>query len=232
MPRKSKSPSGLRRFLRRLFWTGVILLALAATFVGLANWHIIRANRTRLHDDLASIPPTDVALVLGTSPFIRRGVPNLHFEGRMNAAAKLYAAGKVKHVLVSGDNRHRTYNEPVEMRAALIKRGVPSSAITLDFAGFRTLDSVVRARKIFGLERVIIVTQRYHNSRALAIARAHGLDARGYCAPDVAFAHSFVTECREVLARTLTVLDLHVLHRQPYFLGQPEPIQVTSGGPI
>jgi SanA protein len=228
MPRKSTSPSFFRRFGRRLIWTGGILLALATTLVAVANYRILSANRDRLHSNLGAVPACEVALVLGTSPKFQNGRTNLHFEGRMDAAAELYRAGKVKHLLVSGDNRHRSYNEPVEMRAALIKRGVPAAAVTLDFAGFRTLDSVVRARQVFGLDRCIIVTQRYHNPRALEIARANNLDAWGYCPPDVAFAHSFRTECREVLARTVTLLDLYVWHREPRFLGKPEPIRLAS----
>lgn len=196
--------------------------------MGLANYHIVTANRDRLYSDAKLVPACDVALVLGTSARLRGGQPNPHFESRMNAAAELYRAGKVRHLLVSGDNRELNYNEPRQMRAALIKRGIPETAITLDFAGFRTLDSVVRARQIFRLERCIIVTQRYHNSRALEIARASGLEAWGYCSPDVAFASSFPTECREVLARTVTVLDLYVWHRRPYFLGQPEPIRLPQ----
>jgi SanA protein len=200
---------------------------LVAVIVGLANYRIVTANRSRLYSDLSLVPVCDVALVLGTSARLQGGQPNRHFESRMNAAAALYRAGKVRHLLVSGDNRQRNYNEPVMMRAALVKRGIPETAITLDYAGFRTLDSVVRARQVFGLERCIIVTQRYHNSRALEIARASDLEAWGYCAPDVGFAGSFPTECREVLARTVTMLDLYVWHRQPHFLGDSEPIRLA-----
>jgi SanA protein len=222
-PAKKRPPSRLKR----LAQTGLALVLVLVLFVAWANYRIIEANRERIFSDASLVPVCDVALILGTSAFVQRGRANLHFESRMDAAAGLYRAGKVRHLLVSGDNRRKNYNEPRQMRAALIKRGIPETAITLDYAGFRTLDSVVRARQVFGLERCIIVTQRYHNSRALEIARASHLDAWGYCAPDVAFAHSFITECREVLARTLTVLDLYVWHRQPYFLGEPEPIRIA-----
>jgi SanA protein len=216
-----------RFFRRRLLWGAGVFFALLVLVVGLANYRIVTANRARLYSDPNLVPACDVALVLGTSARLRSGQPNPHFESRMNAAAELYRSGKVRHLLVSGDNRRLNYNEPRQMRAALVKRGIPETAITLDYAGFRTLDSVVRARQVFRLERCIIVTQRYHNTRALEIARARGLDAWGYCAPDVSFASSFPTECREVLARTVTVLDLYVWHRQPYFLGQPEPIRLA-----
>jgi len=173
-------------------------------------------------------PCADVALVLGTSPRFRNGAPNLHFEGRMNAAAALFRSGKVRHLLVSGDNRAANYNEPVSMKKALIARGIPADAITCDFAGFRTLDSVVRARQVFCLERCVIVTQRYHNPRALEIARATGLDAHGFCPGDVDFANSFTTEAREILARIAMLLDVYVLNRDPHFLGKTEPIKLTT----
>jgi SanA protein len=216
------------RFSRRRFLliTGVVF-ALAILGVGWANYHIACANRARLYSDLQQLPACDVALVLGASATLRDGRANLHFENRMNAAAELYRTGKVRHLLVSGDNHRRDYDEPAMMRTALIRRGVPDSAITSDYAGFRTLDSVVRARQVFRLERCIIVTQRYHNTRALEIARANGLEAWGYCAPDVNFMNSFTTECREVLARTLTILDLYVWHRQPHLLGRAEPIRLA-----
>lgn len=200
---------------------------LVAIAIGSANYHIVTVNAPRLHHDIASLPDCAVGLVLGTSASLRDGRANRHFLGRVDAAAALYHAGKVKHLLVSGDNRFSNYNEPAKMRAALIARGVPDSAITSDFAGFRTLDSVVRAKLIFGLNRCIIVTQRYHNTRALEIARATGLDAWGYCATDAGFRDSIQTECREVLARTVTVLDLYLWHRQPHFLGKAEPIQLA-----
>ena len=207
---------------------GAIALMLFLLGVSVANYHVVAANSPRMCSDLDQLPACDVGLVLGTSARLKDGRANLHFEGRMDAAAALYRAHKVKHLLVSGDNRRSNYNEPAQMRAALIKRGVPDAAITSDFAGFRTLDSVVRAQQVFGLQRCIIITQRYHNPRALEIARAKRLDAWGYCAPGAGFANSFKTVCREALARTFTILDLYVWHRQPHFLGRLEPISVAS----
>lgn len=214
---------------RRVLW----LLAGTGLFIALlgmigSNWLLVSRNADRIVTDLARLPQCDVALVLGANPKLASGRANPHFENRMDAAAQLYATGRVKHLLVSGDNHSRDYDEPTLMRQALIARGVPDSAITSDFAGRRTLDSVVRAREIFGLQRCIIVSQRYHNARALEIARARGLDAWAWCAPDVELSQSLRTELREVLARTLTVLDLYVWHRQPRFLGSPEKIQVSA----
>lgn len=226
--KKRSAKKGVVFRLKRLARITLGLMLLLAIFVGGVNGYVTFSNRDRLYTDLAKVPPADVALVLGTSSRLRNGAPNRHFAGRMEAAAALFHAGKVRHLLVSGDNRNLNYNEPVMMRKALIARGVPANAITCDFAGFRTLDSVIRAREVFGLRRCLIVTQRYHNPRALEIARATGLDADGFSPPDVDFANSFTTECREVLARVAAVLDLYVLNRSPHFLGKVEPIQLAD----
>ena len=193
-----------------------------------ANHRILSRHRDRLFYDVAAVPAADVALVLGANPVTASGQTNLHFLYRIEAAAALYHAGKVRQLLVSGDNHRADYDEPTEMKQALIARGVPTAAITCDYAGFRTLDSIVRAHRIFGLERCTIVTQRYHAARALEIARARGIDANGFCTRDVVLRHSLKTELREILARTGTILDLYVWRRQPHFLGPPEPIAVAQ----
>jgi SanA protein len=206
---------------------GLGLLSMAGLVVALANGWIISANKDRLATDHRQLPDCEVALVLGTSARLRDGRTNLHFENRMDAASALYHAGKVKHLLVSGDNRTRGYDEPTMMRAALRQRGVPEAAITSDFAGLRTLDSVVRAKEIFEVQRCIIVSQHYHLGRALEIARSLGIDAWGYAAPEVAMRHSLQTEIREVFARVITILDLYLWHRQPQHLGPKEPIVIA-----
>lgn len=197
---------------------------LAALFVAFANYLILTQNTGRLFTRETDTPVRHVALVLGASPTLSDGRANPHFESRIDAAAQLYHAGKVRHLLVSGDNSRADYDEPTAMKNALIARSVPASAITCDYAGFRTLDSIVRAHRIFGTQQLTIVTQRYHNTRALAIARHEGIDAVGFCSADVNFRYSIRTELREVLARAATMLDLHILHRSPKFLGRPEPI--------
>lgn len=210
-------------------------IALAAFGIGvaggvyllIANLTILRRHRDALFDDPAKIPPRDVALVLGASPRTTSGRPNLHFVNRIEAAARLYHAGKIRHLLVSGDNGRPDYDEPTAMKEALVARGVPAAAITCDFAGFRTLDSVVRAKNVFGLQSFTIVSQRYHNSRALEIARAHDLDAVAFCANDVPRSHSLKTELREIAARGVIVLQLYALRSQPRFPGPAEPIRLA-----
>jgi SanA protein len=147
----------------------------------------------------------------------------------MEAAAKLYQSGKVRHLLVSGDNHVIGYDEPTDMRDALAAAGVPTNAITRDYAGFRTLDSVVRAQSVFGLTNFTIVTEEFHCPRALWIARQHGLNAVAFAAPDLLSKRwTLRVKAREALARVLCGLDLYVLKRQPKFPGPPEPIALAG----
>ncbi len=199
---------------------GVCLLSMVA-----ANAWVISATRGRIYDDLSRLNTRDVGVVLGTSPYTRYGNSNMLFTHRMRAAAELYAAGKVRHLLVSGANPSANYNEPREMYQALRQLGVPDSAITLDYAGFRTLDSIVRANQVFGLERFVIVTQRYHNYRALFIAGHYGIDAVAYVRAEEDRRQALRTEGREYLARVKAVADLFVLATQPRFPGPPRPLE-------
>ena len=164
--------------------------------------HLCRmAAKGRIYRLTESVPTNDVALVLGTGKVTRQGRPNLHFTQRITAAVVLYRSGKVGHLLVSGDNHVKGYDEPTDMREALIAAGVPPKAITCDYAGFRTLDSVMRAQSVFGLTRFTIVTEEFHCPRALWIARRHGLDVVAFAAPDLSARWSARVKAREVLAR-------------------------------
>ena len=190
-----------------------------------------QAAQGRMFSALATVPEREVGLVLGTSKMARRG-PNLHFNQRMTAAAALYHAGKVHHLLVSGDNHIASYDEATDMRDALVAAGVPTNAITCDYAGFRTLDSVLRANLVFGLSRFTIITEEFHCPRALWIARRHGLDAVAFAAPDVGLKRwSMRVKVREQFARTWCAIDLYLLHRQPKFPGPWEPILLSRASP-
>jgi SanA protein len=205
------------------------LLALLA-FALFAVYTILSINgfRQRTFDDVSKIPYRKVGLVLGCAPTVRGGYPNLFFEYRMEAAAKLYKAGKVDYLLVSGDNRHRSYDEPTAMKAALIKAGVPKTRIVCDYAGFTTLDSVVRANKVFQEQAFTVISQPFHNERALYIADGYGIDAIGYNAEDVPAGIGMSTYLREVGSRVKAVWDVKIRHRQPHFLGEPLPIGTMS----
>ncbi len=204
--------------------TLISLTGTAALAVLAINAWMIGATREAVYDTVQRVPMADVALVLGTSPYTHTGRPNLLFENRINAAAQLFHAHKVRYLLVSGANPSRAYNEPQKMYQALRKLGVPDDAITLDFAGFRTLDSVVRAKTVFGLSHVTLITQRYHEYRALFLAKRTGLSAVGYTWPDEDRRQPLRTESREYLARVKAVLDLFVLDTSPRFLGPTRPI--------
>jgi SanA protein len=173
----------------------------------------------RLIDDLERLPHHSVGVVLGCVPRLRDGRSNLYFRYRMEAAAKLFHAGKVDYLLVSGDNHRRGYDEPTAMRDALLELAVPSARIILDYAGFRTLDSVVRAKEVFGQDRIVIVSQRFHNERALYLALASGLNALAYNAKDVVGSEGNLTGIREPLARIRAVVDVHLLRTRPKFTG-------------
>src|SRR5262245_33929137 len=159
----------------------VLGLGAAALLVALLAWFAERRMdhlaRSCLTGDPSRLADTDVALVLGAAPIGPEGGPNRYFEYRLDAAAALWRAKKVKYLLVSGDKWGTDYDEPTTMRAGLIKRGVPAEAIYRDFEGVRTRDSVLRARSIFGQQRLIIVSQRFHVARALFLAREAGIDA-------------------------------------------------------
>jgi len=181
----------------------------------------------RIFRSLDQIQENKVALVLGTGRLTASGRTNLHFTQRINAAVGLYHSGKVQHLLVSGDNHVTSYDEPTDMMNALVAAGIPTNAITRDYAGFRTLDSVVRANTVFGLKKFTIVTEEFHCPRALWIAQQRGLDAVAFAAPDLSARWSARVKAREAVARVWCALDLYVLNRGPKFPGPPEPIMLS-----
>ena len=203
---------------RRWWWLLTVVIALVLVMV-ICDGRVTRSAEPYLVDRVEDVPEVDVAVVLGTSERVSSGAPNRYFTHRIQAAAALYQACKVHHFILSGDNRRSDYNEPMAMRTALIQAGVDSTHITLDFAGFRTLDSMVRAKEVFGQQRFLVVSQRFHNERAVYIARARGIEAFGFDAPDVGSAYGFRTQLREKLARVKVHLD-DLFGVEPHFLGE------------
>lgn len=212
----------LSRVLRQLFYVFLLVIL----FVVVSNVWIVNSTSKKVYSHYDSLTNHQVALVLGTSHLLTTGAPNPFFDNRMETAAALFKNGKVKHFIVSGDNRTKYYNEPLEMKRALIKLGIPSSAITLDYAGLRTLDSVVRSKEIFGQEEITIVTQTFHCYRALFISEYYGIDAVAYVANEPSAEMTEKVHWREYLARAKAILDLYVLKTSPRHLGQKEPIQL------
>lgn len=185
----------------------------------LPNVIVWLTTQSQSTDSLQDLHSSDVALVLGTSPKTGNRANN-YFTYRIDAADKLYKAGKVKCILVSGANPSKYYNEPLNMQQELVARGIPKEKIVLDFAGFRTLDSVIRAKEIFGAQNVTIVSQPFHNHRALFIANHIDLEANAYNAQDIPVRYSWRVKGREILARIRVILDLYITNTQPKFLGE------------
>ncbi len=207
-------------------WT-IGSFVLLVVFIFFSNWIIISSAKKTIYSTVSETPEGNkVALLLGTSRYTVRGTTNLYFKYRINAASELYHSGKIKHIIVSGDNSLKEYNEPKQMQQALIQKGVPKSAITLDYAGFRTLDSVVRGKKVFDQNKFIIISQRFHVERALFIAYKYDIDAIGFAAQDPPEKYSLKTKIREVFAKTKAVIDLYIINKKPKFLGKKEIINI------
>ena len=209
---------------RKLLYITLIITILCVISIIICNRRIKKNASQKLYTEITETPKNNVGLLLGTSPKLKNGNNNLYFDYRIFATLELYKAGKINYILISGDNRKENYNEPEEMKKALMQRGVPEKYIYLDYAGFRTLDSVVRMEKIFGQKSFTIISQKFHNQRAIYIAHAKGLQVVGYNAEDVNAYSGFKTQLREKFARVKLFLDLWT-GKNPKFLGEPVIIQ-------
>jgi len=213
-------------FLKRVARLGLIIVLVGLLVLVSTNVWVVSSTSSQVLTDFNLLPNNGVALVLGTSHRMVDGSPNPFFHNRMATAAELYKEGKIIRFIVSGDNRTKYYNEPAEMQKALIKLGVPVDAITLDYAGLRTLDSIVRCKEIFGQSNIIIITQPFHSYRALFISRYFNINAVALVAEEPGQEVAPRVYLREYLARTKAILDLYVLGTTPRHLGQKEPIGI------
>ncbi len=196
---------------------GLVILGILALMI--ADKVVISFAEERVFEEVDEVPENRVALLLGTSKYVPDGRLNLFYLYRIEAAVELYSSGKVEFILISGDNSVEHYNEPETMRDDLVAEGVPFEKIYLDYAGFRTLDSVVRAKEIFGLESFTVVSQQFHNERAIFLGSFYDLDIVGYNAQDVAAVRSLRVVLREKLARLYMMFDL-LRGTDPKFLGE------------
>jgi SanA protein len=218
----------LKRFFRCFCWCcAAVVIAAAAALLG-CDWLVSASTAGRVHDRLSDVPPAPTALLLGTSPKYA-GRPNPFYSARIQAAAELFASGKVTGILVSGDNRRADYNEPEMMKADLVRAGVPGSCVTMDYAGIRTLDSVARAQWVFHQRKIIVVSQRYHAQRAVFLARHFGLEAEAYAAAEPGWNWMIRARIREVLARAMACMDIWILDRKPLFVGPVAPARYKPG---
>ena len=202
-----------------LKWT--LRLSIPVFLFGLICFYWIKweneANITNLE---SKVPSCKAALLLGTSRYLEGGSQNLYFTYRIQAAGKLFAQGKIKKIILSGDNRANDYNEPREMKKALRKMGIPDSCLIADYAGLRTFDSMVRCKEVFGQDSIIVISQEFHNERALFIARRINLTAFGFNAQKVTTQKTYHMMAREFFSRIKCVLDLYVFDTKPKHLGE------------
>ncbi len=209
----------LRRFWKLLLG-GIILFT--ATIL-LSNYWVTQQAEGKTFDNIVEVPDNPTGLVLGTSKRVRGGGENLYFKYRMQAAVELFKAGKIKFIIVSGDNSIMEYNETRDMKNSLIQMGIPEDKIVEDFAGFSTLDSVLRAKEVFGQDSLTIISQEFHNERAIFIGKNHDIYALGFNARDVPKRYGTVTVTREYFARVKAMLDVYILKSMPKFYKDKEP---------
>ncbi|WP_241748675.1 SanA/YdcF family protein [Aestuariibaculum suncheonense] len=186
----------------------MITILISFTGILLNNYWISNKAKPYLYNSVSNIPANKVGLLLGTGKFLTNGSINLYYKYRIDAAAKLFKAGKIDIILVSGDNSRKDYDEPTMFKQDLIASGIPEEKIHLDYAGFRTLDSVLRARDVFGLNAFTIISQQFHNERAIFLAQSHGINAIAFNAKNVNGRYGIKTKLREYLARVKSSIDL------------------------
>lgn len=205
--------------MKKIIMSLLVLFILLILLILSADYYVQSSVQNKLYQDVKAIPYNKVGLVLGTVKVLKNGNINRYYQYRIDAAAALFKAGKIKFILVSGDNSKEGYDEPTDMKNDLIKKGVPEDRIFADFAGFRTLDSVVRSKHIFGQKSITIISQKFHNERAIFIANYKEIDAIGFGAKDVSMRAGLLVQSREKLARVKVLIDL-IWGVQPKFLGE------------
>lgn len=200
-----------------LIFYSLIIISVISIFT--SDYMVKNEVEGKLFDDVHSISFNKVGLLLGTAKILQNGKINLYYTYRINAAVELFNSGKIEYILVSGDNSTTNYDEPTTIKNDLIANGIPANKIFLDYAGFRTLDSVVRSKAIFGQTNITVISQKFHNERAVYIANNKGLKAIGFNAKDVSNRYGFKTQLREKFARVKMMLDL-LIGKKPKFLGE------------
>lgn len=197
---------------------GLLVLGVLA-LIFFSNYTISNSAKNKTFSNIAALQKNRVGLLLGTAKYYKDGGINLYFQYRIDAAVELYKNDKIDFILVSGDNSSQYYNEPKAFKKELVKRGIPAEVIFLDYAGFRTLDSVIRAEAVFGQNEITIISQQFHNERAIYIADKNGINAIGYNAKDILGSSGYKVQFREYFARTKAFLDV-IFDVEPKFYGK------------
>lgn len=196
----------------------LVLFIIAAISIYVCDTIIKDNAKGKLYSNVNDIPYRKVGLLLGTAKYTKRpGFNNPYYVNRIRAATELMKAGKIKYLIISGDNGRPEYNEPEMMREDLIKAGIDSTRLYPDYAGFRTFDSVVRLKEVFGQDSVTVISQSFHNERALYLASKEGIVANGFNAKDRPGGEGFYL--REKLARVKVFVD-YLIATKPKFLGE------------
>lgn len=203
---------------KRFFIISCILIIAIIAGIYFCNKKVVAASEGKLYSSIESIPGNRVGLLLGTSKYLSNNSINPYYSYRIEATVQLLKAAKIKYIIISGDNSRKDYDEPTQMRADLINSGVDPAVIFLDYAGFRTFDSIVRAKKVFGQDSLTIISQAFHNQRAIFIASKEGIAAIGFNAVDVSKSVGYKVLVREKLARVKLFLD-YLFGKKPKFLG-------------
>lgn len=210
-----------KSFIRLVIRWGLICALVVLALVSVCNVIVIQSAKGRTYNNVEEIPYNKVGVVLGTVPKLSNGNDNYYYTCRMKATADLYYAGKISYIIASGDNHIKECNEPECMRNSLVALGVPDTVIYLDYAGFRTFDSMVRAKKVFGQDSITVISQHWHNQRAIFVARQQDMNAIGFDAKDAIVRKAyFKNHLREMLAKVKAVVDV-CFGKQPHFLGEP-----------
>ena len=209
---------------KKIGYTLLAALLIPLIALILCNFTIENAVKGKTYSDAELIPKNRVGIVLGTSQRLVEGGINPYYAHRIKATIALFKAGKIDFVLVSGDNGSKYYNEPDTFKKDLMSGGIPEEKIFLDYAGFRTLDSMVRAKVIFGLDSVTVISQEFHNERAIYLSEKKGLKAIGFNAKDIEGSPGFKVQMREYFARVKVFLDL-ILNTEPRFYGKSVEIK-------
>lgn len=202
---------------RGLLYASIGLIVILIT----TNYWVILHTRGFVYSDINKIPKNRVGLVLGTSSHTSDGGPNPFFESRILTCAELFKLGKISNIIVSGDNRSKYYNEPLEMKKALIKMNIPDSLIVMDYGGWRTINSMLRAKLVFNIDSITVISQLFHTYRAVFIGQYYNMKIVAMATKEPESGYSFKMSLREFLARPKAILDLYVLEiKLPNYLNK------------
>lgn len=207
----------IRRIAKSLLFTLAVLLLT----VTLSMLWINVSTADSIYAEITDLPHNTVGLVPGCNKYISQGVINTYYSQRIDAAVKLYNAGKIDYILVSGDNAHPSYDEPREMKNSLIEAGVPKEVIYSDYAGFRTLDTIIRSKEVFQLNSVTFISQSFQNRRGIFIGKNRKIDIVAFNADETNHKINVKIAFREGFAKIKMLLDLFIIGEEPKFLGDP-----------